>query len=71
MESACIEEACTKVHQLRKLDRVIDVDCFRGKIKDLCCADNGRPAVLFKTLFWANRSPRRAIKRKPFLLGCF
>jgi hypothetical protein len=44
-----------KDYLLRKIDGVIDFDFVRGKIKDLYCSDNGRPAVdpvvLFKMLF--------------------
>jgi len=70
-----LKRLAPKDHQLRKIDKVIDFDFFRGKIKNLCCADNAHPAVdpavLFKTLFWASCSPRRIIKREQFLLGVF
>ncbi len=45
MEFVCIEELVPKDHLLRKIDRVIDFDFIRDKVKDLYCADNGRPAV--------------------------
>jgi transposase len=55
MEFVCIEELVPKEHLLRKIDRVIDFDFIRDKVRDLYCADNGRPAVdpvvLFKMLF--------------------
>ena len=55
MEFVCIEELVPKEHLLRKIDRVIDFDFIREKVRDLYCADNGRPAVdpvvLFKMLF--------------------
>jgi transposase len=55
MEFVCIEELVPKDHLLRKIDRVIDFAFIREKVKDLYCADNGRPAidpvVLFKMLF--------------------
>jgi len=50
-----LKRLAPKDHQLRKIDKVIDFDFFRGKIKDLCCTDNAHPAVdpavLFKTHF--------------------
>ena len=56
MEFVCIEELVPKDHLLRKIDKVIDFEFIREKVKDLYCADNGRPAVdpvvLFKMLFF-------------------
>jgi transposase len=70
MEFVCIEELVPKDHLLRKIDRVIDFDFIRDKVKDLYCADNGRPAVdpvvLFKMLFlgylFGLRSERQLVR---------
>ena len=70
MEFVCIEELVPKDHLLRKIDRVIDFDFIRNKVKDLYCADNGRPAVdpvvLFKMLFlgylFGVRSERQLVR---------
>jgi transposase len=55
---------------LRKIDKVIDFGFIREKVKDLYCADNGRPAidpvVLFKMLFigylYGTRSERQLVR---------
>jgi len=70
MEFVCIEELVPQDHLLRKIDRVIDFDFIRDKVKDLYCADNGRPAidpvVLFKMLFlgylFGIRSERQLVR---------
>jgi len=70
MEFVCIEELVPKDHLLRKIDKVIDFDFIRDKVKDLYCADNGRPAidpvVLFKILFlgylFGIRSERQLVR---------
>jgi transposase len=70
MEFVCIEELVPKDHLLRKIDRVIDFEFIRDKVKDLYCADNGRPAVdpvvLFKMLFlgylFGIRSERQLVR---------
>ena len=70
MEFVCIEELVPKDHLLRKIDKVIDFDFIRDKVKDLYCADNGRPAidpvVLFKVLFlgylFGIRSERQLVR---------
>lgn len=70
MEFVCIEELVPKDHLLRKIDKVIDFAFIRGKVKDLYCADNGRPAidpvVLFKMLFlgylFGVRSERQLVR---------
>lgn len=70
MEFVCIEELVPKDHLLRKIDRVIDFEFIREKVKELYCADNGRPAidpvVLFKMLFlgylFGVRSERQLIR---------
>lgn len=70
MEFVCIEELVPKDHLLRKITRVIDFDFIRDKVKDLYCADNGRPAidpvVLFKMLFlgylFGVRSERQLVR---------
>ena len=70
MEFVCIEELVPKDHLLRKIDRVIDFEFIHEKVKDLYCADNGRPAVdpvvLFKMLFlgylFGVRSERQLVR---------
>ena len=70
MEFVSIEELVPKDHLLRKIDRVIDFEFIRDKVKDLYCADNGRPAVdpvvLFKMLFlgylFGIRSERQLVR---------
>ena len=70
MEFVCIEELVPQDHLLRKIDRVIDFEFIRDKVKDLYCADNGRPAidpvVLFKMLFlgylYGVRSERQLVR---------
>jgi transposase len=70
MEFVCIEELVPQDHLLRKIDRVIDFEFIREKVKDLYCADNGRPAVdpvvLFKMLFlgylFGVRSERQLVR---------
>lgn len=70
MEFVCIEELVPKDHLLRKIDRVIDCEFIREKVKNLYCADNGRPAVdpvvLFKMLFlgylFGVRSERQLVR---------
>lgn len=70
MEFVCIEELVPQDHLLRKIERVIDFDFIRAKVKDLYCADNGRPAVdpvvLFKMLFlgylFGVRSERQLVR---------
>ncbi len=70
LEFVSIEELVPKDHLLRKIDRVIDFDFIREKVKDLYCADNGRPAVdpvvLFKMLFlgylFGIRSERQLVR---------
>jgi len=70
MEFVSIEELVPKDHLLRKIDKVIDFSFIREKVKDLYCADNGRPAidpvVLFKMLFigylYGTRSERQLVR---------
>lgn len=70
LEFVSIEELVPKDHLLRKIDRVIDFNFIRAKVKDLYCADNGRPAidpvVLFKMLFigylYGTRSERQLVR---------
>jgi transposase len=70
MEFVSIEELVPKDHLLRKIERVIDFEFLREKVKDLYCADNGRPAVdpvvLFKMLFlgyiYGVRSERQLVR---------
>lgn len=70
LEFVSIEELVPTDHLLRKIASVIDFDFIRDKVKDLYCADNGRPAidpvVLFKMLFlgylYGVRSERQLVK---------
>ena len=70
MEFVSIEELVPRDHLLRKIDRVIDFEFIREKVKGLYCADNGRPAidpvVLFKMLFlgylYGIRSERQLVR---------
>jgi transposase len=70
MEFVSIEELVPKDHLLRKIDKVIDFGFIRDRVKDLYCADNGRPAidpvVLFKMLFigylFGSRSERQLVR---------
>jgi transposase len=55
LEMVTLESLVPAQHLVRKLDRAIDFDFIRDKVRDLYCADNGRPALdpvmLFKMLF--------------------
>ena len=55
LEFVSIDSLVPKDHLLCKIDHTIDFNFIRDKVKDLYCADNGRPAidpvVLFKMLF--------------------
>lgn len=70
MEFVSIEELVPRDHLLRKIDKVIDFGFIRDRVKDLYCADNGRPAidpvVLFKMLFigylFGTRSERQLVR---------
>lgn len=70
MEFVQIDELVPKDHLLRKIDKAIDFEFIREKVKGLYCADNGRPAVdpvvLFKILFvgylYGVRSERQLIR---------
>lgn len=70
LEFVSIEDLVPKDHLLRKIDKVIDFKFIREKVKDLYCADNGRPAidpvVLFKMLFlgylYGVRSERQLVR---------
>lgn len=70
MEFVSIEELVPSDHLLRKIQRVMDFEFIRDKVKDLYCADNGRPAVdpviLFKMLFlgylFGIRSERQLVR---------
>lgn len=70
LEFVSIEELVPTDHLLRKIASVIEFDFIRDKVKDLYCADNGRPAidpvVLFKMLFlgylYGVRSERQLVK---------
>lgn len=70
MEFVSIEELVPKDHLLRKIDKVIDFGFIRERVKELYCADNGRPAidpvVLFKMLFigylYGTRSERQLVR---------
>lgn len=70
MEFVSIEELVPKDHLLRKINKVIDFGFIRERVKNLYCADNGRPAidpvVLFKMLFigyiYGTRSERQLVR---------
>lgn len=55
MEMVYIEELVPPDHLLRKIDKAVNFNFIHDKVKDLYCADNGRPPVdpvmLFKMLF--------------------
>lgn len=55
MELVTIESLVPADHLLRKIDRAIDLEFIRERVRHLYCEDNGRPAldpvVLFKLLF--------------------
>lgn len=54
LEFVCIDELVPQEHLLRKVDKHIDFSFIHYLVKDLYCADNGRPALdptlLFKLL---------------------
>lgn len=70
MEFVSIEELVPEEHLLRKVDRAIDFEFIRDRVKDLYCLDNGRPAVdpvmLFKMLvigyLFGIRSERQLVR---------
>lgn len=70
MEMVCIGDLVPAEHLLRKIDRAIDFSFIHDKVKDLYCADNGRPAIepvlLFKMLFigylFGIRSERQLVR---------
>jgi transposase len=70
LEFVCIDELVPKDHLLRKVDKKIDFDFIHDLVKDLYCADNGRPALdptlLFKLLLlgylFGIRSERQLIR---------
>ena len=70
LEFVSIDELVPKDHLLRKIDKVIDFNFIHDLVKDLYCADNGRPALdptlLFKLLFigylYGVRSERQLIR---------
>lgn len=70
LEFVSIEELVPYGHLLRKIERAIDFEFIRHRVKDLYCPDNGRPAidpvVLFKMLFigyiFGVRSERQLIR---------
>lgn len=70
MEFVTIDELVPQDHLLRKIDKTIDFSFIHELVKDLYCADNGRPALdptmLFKLLFigylYGIRSERQLIR---------
>lgn len=70
LEFVCIDELVPKDHLLRKVDKKIDFSFIHELVKDLYCADNGRPALdptlLFKLLLlgylFGIRSERQLIR---------
>jgi len=55
MEFVTLEELVPKDHLLRKIESAIDFEFIRERVRDLYCADNGRPSIdpviLFKIIF--------------------
>ena len=70
LEFVCIDELVPQDHLLRKVDKHIDFSFIHDLVKDLYCADNGRPALdptlLFKLLLlgylFGVRSERQLIR---------
>ena len=70
LEFVSIDGLVPEDHLLRKIDRTINFNFIREKVKDLYCKDNGRPSVdpvvLFKMLFigylFGIRSERQLMK---------
>jgi len=70
MEMLSIDDLVPQNHILRDIDRAIDFSFIYDLVKDLYCADNGRPSVdpvvLFKIIFikylFGIRSMRQTIK---------
>lgn len=70
LEFISIDEMVPSDHLLRKIDTVLDFRFIRDRVKDLYCANNGRPAidpvVLFKMLFlgylFGVRSERQLVR---------
>ena len=70
LEIVSIEDLVPSDHLLRKIDKVIDFEFIRDRVRDLYCPDNGRPAldpvVLFKMLFigylFGIRSERQLVR---------
>lgn len=70
MEFVQIDGLVPRNHLLRKIDKAVDFEFIREKVRPLYCADNGRPAVdpvvLFKMLFigylYGIRSERQLIR---------
>lgn len=70
MEFVTIDELVPQDHLLRKIDKTVDFSFIHELVKDLYCADNGRPALdptmLFKLLFigylFGIRSERQLIR---------
>lgn len=70
LEFVCIDELVPSDHLLRKVDRHIDFSFIHDLVKDLYCANNGRPALdptlLFKLLLigylFGIRSERQLIR---------
>lgn len=70
MELVILSDLVPKDHLLRKISKAIEFDFIYDKVKELYCADNGRPAVdpvvLFKMLFigylFGIRSERQLVR---------
>ena len=54
LEMVILEDLVPKDHLLRKIDKYIDFEFIRDKVRHLYCGNNGRPAVdpvlLFKRI---------------------
>lgn len=70
LEMVVLEDLVPKDHLLRKIDKYIDFEFIRDKVRHLYCDNNGRPAVdpvlLFKMLFigylFGVRSERQLVR---------
>lgn len=70
LEFVAIDELVPEDHLLRKIDKKVDFSFIHDLVKDLYCANNGRPAIdptlLFKLLFlgylFGVRSERQLIR---------
>lgn len=70
LEILCVEDLVSENHLVRAVKSAIDFDFIYGLVRDLYCADNGRPSidpvVLFKMVLlqyvFGIRSMRQTVK---------